>query len=177
MNPVLLFFFFGFLAGLLKCKIKSSESVSELLTMILLITIGLKGGMQLYGQNIFALLPKLPMVASLGLIIPMIIYPLLTTLAKMKRVDAASLAAHYGSVSVGTFAVCIAYLNSQSVSFEPYVPLFVIILEIPALIVGLVMAKKDVSEVKITSLLEEVFRSKAIVFSMKSLAGTMDKLG
>ena len=163
MDPIILFFMFGLLAGLLKCQIRFSDSTSELITTVLLIAIGLKGGIELHDQNLLDILPKILLVAGLGLLITAIAFPILYKLGRISRVDAASLAAHYGSVSVGTFAVCIAFLKSQDVSFEPYVPLFVITLEIPAIIIGLVIAKRGCSDsVSIKRLFEETFKSRAI---------------
>ncbi len=163
MDPIILFFLFGIIAGVLKCQIKFSAPISELLTILLLLTIGLKGGMELYGQNLFDLLPTVLMVSSLGLIIPMIAFPILNKVGHISLVDSASLAAHYGSVSVGTFAVCIAFLNAHNVSFEPYVPLFIIILEVPAIVVGLIIAKRESKNTHFPSLFKETLRSKAVV--------------
>jgi len=169
MDPIILFFLFGLLAGLLKCEIKLNSSISELLTTLLLLTIGIKGGMELHESSILELAPKVLMVASLGFIIPLIAFPLLKKIGKIDNVNAASIAAHYGSVSVGTFAVCIAYLNKQEVSFEPYVPLFVIILEVPAIIVGLVMAREKSKRPRLSSMLSEIFRSRAITLLLGGL--------
>lgn len=163
MDPIILFFLFGLLAGLLKCQIGFSSSTSELIITILLVAIGLKGGIELHDQNLIEILPKIFFVALLGLLITAIAFPILYKIGRISRVDAASLAAHYGSVSVGTFAVCIAFLKSQNISFEPYVPLFVITLEIPAIIIGLVIAKQGSSnKVSIGKLFEETFKSRAI---------------
>ena len=59
----------------------------------------------------------------------------------MRAIGAAAVAAHYGSVSAGTFAVVVAYLAAREVFFESYMPLFVAILEIPAILVGILLAK------------------------------------
>ena len=66
-------------------------------------------------------------------------------------------------MSVGTFAVCIAFLNNNGITYEPYVSLFVIILEIPAIIVGLTLAHKGQQETKFISILKETVRSKAVI--------------
>ena len=163
MDPVIVFFFFGILAGLLKCDFKMNESFSELVTFMLLLTIGLKGGMELHQQNLLEIVPKISAVAMLGLLIPLLAFPFLLKIGRLKRVDAAAVAAHYGSVSVGTFAVCIAYLNSQGVAFEPYAPLFVIILEVPAIIVGLLIAREHSEKSsQLFSHFKEALRSRAV---------------
>ena len=169
MDPVVLFFIFGFFAGLVKSDLKLDSSITDLLTVLLLLTIGLKGGIKLHDQSFLALWPQILAVLFLGFIIPIIAYPLLTKVGRMNRVDSASMAAHYGSVSVGTFAVCMAFLNHHGISYEPYVSLFVIILEVPAIIIGLIIAKSGKEISSFPSLLGETLRSKAIVLLMGGL--------
>ena len=94
-----------------------------------LLTIGLKGGVELAKQNLVELVPQIVVITSLGIILPLIAYPVLLHLGKFKKVDSASIAAHYGSVSVGTFAVAVSFLNSKGISYEQYMPLFVVLLE------------------------------------------------
>lgn len=47
MDPVILFFILGALAGLLKINLRLPSSIYEFLSMILLLAIGLKGGIEL----------------------------------------------------------------------------------------------------------------------------------
>ena len=169
MDPIILFFLFGLAAGLLKCEIKLENSITQLITTLLLFTIGIKGGMELYGKNLLDLLPQIALIGSLGFIIPLVAFPLLRKVGKLRRIDAASVAAHYGSVSVGTFAVCVAFLNSQEVDFEPYVPLFVIVLEIPAIVVGLLIAQDKTKKVDFSFLLMEIIRSRAVTLLLGGL--------
>lgn len=169
MDPVILFFAFGLIAGILKCDLKLNNSISEFVTFILLMGIGIKGGMELHEGSLLEVLPKVMAVATLGLIIPLIAYPLLKRIGKLNRTDAASMAAHYGSVSVGTFAVCIAYLNSQNVNFEAYAPLFVIILEIPAIFIGLMIAQNKNQATNFKAQMKEVLRSRALTLLLGGL--------
>ena len=155
MSPIVLFFFLGLVAGLLKCQIRFHEAVSEFLTSFLLFAIGFKGGLEVGGTEVFTIIPQLTLVSGMGFLIPLIAYPILSQIGKIGRADAASLAAHYGSVSVGTFAVCLAYLNSKNVSFEAHVPLFVVVLEIPAILVGLYIAKRASKNLKPAEIIKE----------------------
>jgi hypothetical protein len=41
----------------------------------------------------------------MGVALPLLAFPILLRLGRLERADAARMAAHYGSVSVGTFAV------------------------------------------------------------------------
>jgi hypothetical protein len=77
---------------------------------------------------------------ALGFAIPFVLTPVLRLLG-LSRVDAAAMAAHYGSVSVVTFAVASAYLAAQGVPTEPHAALWVAIMEAPGIVAGIVLAR------------------------------------
>ncbi len=168
-DPVIYFFAFGLFAGILRSPIKLPEHIYQFLSSYLLIAIGLKGGIELSKNPIGELAPKAVSVALLGILIPLLAYPILKKLGHFKREDAASIAAHYGSVSVGTFAVGVSFLQSSGVPFESYMPLFVVILEIPAIIVGIILAKGISKDLNWKALIHEIFLGKSIVFMIAGL--------
>jgi hypothetical protein len=88
---------------------------------------------------------------------------------RLARPDAASLAAHYGSVSVATFAVGVAFLAEQGVSYDSQLPLFLVLLEIPAIIVGILLARKIRDGVRWGKLLHEILLGKSIVLLVGGL--------
>ena len=49
--------------------------------------------------------------------------------------------AHYGSVSVVTFAVASAYLVQKNINFEAHAPLWVALLEAPGIVAGIALAR------------------------------------
>ena len=134
---VVMFFVLGLVAGVLKSDLKIPKAAYDTLSLLLMLTIGLKGGMALYGSIEWALILELLVIASLGAIIPYIVIPVLTRLAKADAANAASLAAHYGSVSAGTFAVALAYVDSKNLPIDPEVTLYLVMLELPAILVAL----------------------------------------
>jgi len=81
------------------------------------------------------------LVVSMGVVLPLIAYPVLRHFGQIDPINAAAVAAHYGSVSVGTYAVALAVLEAGGIAYEAYFPLFVVLLEIPAILVGLALAK------------------------------------
>tara|TARA_B100001059_G_C17813523_1_gene573713 strand:+ start:20 stop:856 length:837 start_codon:yes stop_codon:yes gene_type:complete len=107
-----------------------------------MLTIGLKGGMALYGSIEWALVFELLVIASLGAFIPLIVIPILLKVAKADYANAASLAAHYGSVSAGTFAVALAYVETMNLPIEPQVTLYLVMLELPAILVALAFYRR-----------------------------------
>ncbi|MDX1736288.1 MAG: sodium-dependent bicarbonate transport family permease, partial [Halioglobus sp.] len=100
-------------------------------------------------------------------------------LGGLARYDAASIAAHYGSVSVGTYAVAVAVLEAQGIHYEAYLPLFVVLLEIPAIAVGITLARRaeNGAEAQGTpvpsganlKLLHEVFLNQGVVLMVGGL--------
>ena len=105
-----------------------------------MLAIGLKGGIELSKQPMLALLPQILACMALGFSIPLVLTPLLRLLG-LSRVDAASLAAHYGSVSVVTFAVASAYLVAQGEPAESHAALWVAIMEAPGIVAGILLAR------------------------------------
>ena len=106
---------------------------------------------------------KLLGVLLLGLLFPLLLFPLLRWLGRLNRADAASVAAHYGSVSVGTFAVASAYLTHMAIAYESYMPVFVVILEAPAILVGIVLARGVSRQTRWRSMGHEIFFGKGVL--------------
>ncbi len=169
MDPVIAFFIFGFLAGLMRSPIQLPNSAYQFLSAYLLLAIGFKGGIELSHSPVLELAPKALSIGLLGMLLPLVAYPVLKKFGRFKKEDAASIAAHYGSVSVGTFAVGLTFLQSSNISFEPYVPLFVVILEIPAIIIGIILARGIEKGYKWKELVHEVFLGKSIVLMLIGL--------
>ncbi|MNZ69385.1 hypothetical protein D3C78_876820 [compost metagenome] len=168
LDPVVLFFVFGLTAGLLKSELKLPPALYETLSILLLLAIGLHGGVELAEQASLALLGQAGLVLGLGIALPLLAFALLRGL-RFDRINAASVAAHYGSVSAGTFAVVVAYLASRQIFFESYMPLFVAILEIPAILVGILLAKGISRDTHWKELGREIFLGKSIMLLLGGL--------
>lgn len=168
LDPVVLFFVFGLTAGLLKSELKLPPALYETLSIVLLLAIGLHGGVELAEQASPALLGQSALVLGLGIVLPLLAFALLRAL-RFDRINAASVAAHYGSVSAGTFAVVVAYLASRQIFFESYMPLFVAILEIPAILVGILLAKGISRDTHWKELGREIFLGKSIMLLLGGL--------
>ena len=140
MDVVVYFFLLGVFARLVKSDLRLPEALYETLSIYLLLAIGLKGGIELSKQPIVALAPQVAACMALGFAIPFVLFPLLRGL-KMSRPDAAALAAHYGSVSVVTFAVATAALARQNIAYESHAALWVAVMEAPGLVAGILLAR------------------------------------
>ena len=169
MDPVIWFFALGVFAGLARSDLRMPPAIYDLLSMLLLLAIGLKGGVELARAPIAGVLPQALAVIAMGFILPLFLYPIARKLGRFERADAASLAAHYGSVSVATFAVGIAFLADKNVSHDSQLPLFLVLLEVPAIIVGVMLARRNQAAGQWGRLLHEVFMGKSIVLLVGGL--------
>ncbi len=169
LDPVVLFFMLGLIAGLMRAEMRLPPAIYEFLSVILLLAIGLKGGIELSKQSFGDLLPDMTAVLAMGFVLPLLAFPILRYIGRLEKADAASVAAHYGSVSVGTYAVAVTYLVAQQVPFEAYMPLFLVILEVPAILVGIVLVRGISKNTKWGQLSHEVFLGKSIVLLLGGL--------
>jgi hypothetical protein len=156
-------------AGIFRSNLRLPGQIYEFISFLLLISIGLKGGIELAKQSLVSLLPDMVAVIFMGSLLTLIAFPVLLYLGKFKKADAASIAAHYGSVSVGTFAVAVAYYGTHKVFYEEHMPLLLVLLEIPAILVGIVLAKGLTKNTKWSIVYHEVFLGKGIVLLVGGL--------
>lgn len=171
LDPIVLCFIVGLVAGLLKSDLKLPDQLYETLSIYLLFAIGLKGGVELAKSNLGeVVLPALATVA-LGIVIPILAYNILRRLGRFESTDAAAIAAHYGSVSAVTFAVVLSYLVQIGVQYEAYVTVLLVVLEVPAIAVGILIARLRTSKssLKWGPLLHEVFLGKSIYLMVGGL--------
>ena len=140
-DAVVLFFVLGVVARLAKSDLRLPEALYETLSIFLLLAIGLKGGVELAKQPFASVLPSAVAAIFLGATISLLLYPVLRGIGRLAVADAASIAAHYGSVSVVTFAVAISVLVQRGISSEAHMPLLVALMEAPGIVTGIVLAR------------------------------------
>ena len=168
-DAVVAFFILGIVCQLTGAKLAFPEGLYKTLSMFLMIAIGLKGGIALQQHIDPTLLVMSVSVVMFGLLIPLIAYPLLRYFGKLDRINSGAIAAHYGSVSVATYAVAISLLEAQNISYEAYFPLFVVLLEMPAIIVGLVLARGSMAQINFDFLKKELIANQSILLMVGSL--------
>ena len=142
-SPMILFFMLGVISVLARSDLRFPAQVSKMLSLYLMFAIGFKGGVEvshggLDGTLFFAIGASIAL--SFG--IPFIAFFILRHFNGLDRLNAAAVSAHYGSVSVVTFAAAVAFLVSRDVPFEPYLVALLAIMEAPAIISGLFLANK-----------------------------------
>jgi len=171
MDPVVLFFLLGVVAKLAKSDLRLPEALYETLSIFLLLAIGLKGGVELARVPFASVAVQAAAVVTMGLLLPLPAFAILRGLGRLPRADAASIAAHYGSVSVVTFAVAIAFLTKRNVPYEAHMPLFVALLETPAIVTGILLARVGAMRaVRWGAVAHEVLLGKSVVLLLGGLA-------
>jgi hypothetical protein len=168
LDVVVLFFLLGLLAGLARSELKLPTALYDSLSLVLLLAIALKGGEGLARQSLLPLLPQLAAVIALGIALTVIAFFVLRR--RFALPDAASMAAHYGSVSVATFAVGVNWLNTRGIDFEPQLPIFLAVMEVPPIIVGIVLARGLKSGIDWKKLGHEAFFGKGVVLLLGGMA-------
>lgn len=164
LDPVILFFVLGVFAGIFKSDLRVPTSIYEMLSIYLLMSIGLKGGVELAQSDVRGLFYPILGALFLSIVIPSIAYVIARRFGSLMRPDAASLAAHYGAVSIVTFAVVVSYLEKHGVAHEGYMTIFYILLEVPAVIFCVFLARVRMSpgSIEWKKLFREVFFGKSI---------------
>lgn len=140
-EPIVWFFLLGVFAGVVKSDLKMPSALYEALSIFLLLAIGLKGGVELSKYEVLRLLPSSLAVISVGVLIPLIAFPILKFIGRFNHYDSASIAAHYGSVSVVTYSVALAALIERDMTHEGYMVVYLVLLEMPAILVGVALAR------------------------------------
>ena len=168
LDVVVLFFLLGLLAGLARSELKLPPALYDSLSLVLLLSIGLKGGEGLAKHPLLPLVPQLAVVIALGIVLTIVAHAVLRR--RFAAADAASIAAHYGSVSVATFAVGVNWLNTRGIDFEPQLPIFLAVMEVPPIIAGIVLARGLRSGIDWQKLGHEAFFGKGVVLLLGGMA-------
>lgn len=141
LDPAILFFVFGVAAGLMKSNLEIPRDVSRFLSLYLLMALGLKGGFALSHSGITSEISLvLGSAILLAVIIPLIAYFLLSK--RLDKLDAAAIAATYGSISAVTFITASQTLDQAGITYGGYMAAAMALMESPAIILAIVLANK-----------------------------------
>ena len=139
LDPAILFFVFGALAGTVKSNLEIPPAISRFLSLYLLMALGLKGGFALAKSG---LTPEvgagLAAAVALAIVIPLIGYSVLKRF--LTGFDAAAIAATYGSVSAVTFVTAVQYLEHQQIAYGGHMAAAMALMESPAIIMAVIFA-------------------------------------
>jgi hypothetical protein len=170
LDPIVLFFALGLGAGILKADLRLPPAIYEFVSTVLLLSIGMKGGIELARQPADGLALDLLLTLLLGILLTFIAFFILRYVGRLDRSNSAAVAAHYGSVSIGTFAVAVAFLAGAGISYEPTLPLLLVLLEIPAIVLGILLARGVKAGTPWGEIAHEVLLGRSVLLLLGGLA-------
>jgi hypothetical protein len=138
LSPIILSFALGLFASLARSDLNVPEAVAKGMSIYLLFAIGFKGGASVASYGLDARL-GLSLLAGVALsaLLPIIAFGLLKVMTGMSRLDAAAVAAHYGSISIVTFVAATSVLEGRGISSEGYMVAVAAAMEAPAILSAL----------------------------------------
>lgn len=139
LDPAILFFVFGVLAGMLRSNLEVPAAIAKFLSLYLLMALGLKGGFALAKSGLTAdIALSLSAAIAMAFIVPALGYAFLKN--RISRYDAAAVAASYGSVSAVTFVTAMQYLENAGLNFGGHMAVAMVVMESPAIIMAVLLA-------------------------------------
>lgn len=139
LDPAILFFVFGVLAGAFRSNLEIPRSIAKFLSLYLLMALGLKGGFALAQSGVDTTIAiSLGAALLMAFLVPTLGYAVLKN--RIPRFDAAAVAAAYGSVSAVTFVTATQILEAQGMRFGGHMTVAMVIMESPAIIMAVLLA-------------------------------------
>lgn len=139
LDPAILFFFFGLVAGALRSNLEVPPAIAKFFSLYLLMSIGFKGGVSL-AQSGFAPAMALALAVAAAMAVAMPACAYLILKRRLNPFDAAAVAATYGSVSAVTFITAVNFVERQGVPVNGYMAVALVLMESPAIIMAVLLA-------------------------------------
>jgi uncharacterized protein len=144
LSPMVLFFALGLAAALARSDLTVPESVAKFLALYLMMAIGFKGGAAVAKTGVDLKLVGVMLAGIvLSAVIPLIGFALLKATTRLSAVDAAAVAAHYGSISIVTFVAATQTVTTLGLPFEGYLIAVAAVMETPAILTALFLARRS----------------------------------
>jgi hypothetical protein len=141
LSPVVLAFVLGLLARSVRSDLEVPPAIQAYLSIFLLLAIGLKGGVALRQDAPDNLAVMLLVTVGAGVATAASAYLVARTWLRDDALQAGALAAHYGSVSAVTFIAAQQFTERSGLSSEPVLVALLVALEIPAILIGIGLAR------------------------------------
>ncbi|MFD2184930.1 sodium-dependent bicarbonate transport family permease [Rhodoplanes azumiensis] len=142
LSPMVLFFVLGVAAALARSDLSVPEQVAKLLALYLLMSIGFRGGVEVAHQGIDAtMLATIAAGIGLSFTTPFLAYLILRTTSRLDPVNAAAVAAHYGSISAVTFVAVTGMLGQLGIAWDGWMVAVAAAMETPAIVAALLIVR------------------------------------
>lgn len=173
LSPVVLAFVLGAIAGFIRSELELPDAVLKLLSIYLLLSIGLKGGVELAQASLADVGGLLAATIALTVAIPCVVFLVLRRLGRFDAANAAAVAAHYGSVSSVTFLAAMTFAEAMGTPGEGYMTAVVAIMEwgvIVALVLGRWSLGRASGSMGIGALAAETLRGRGVLLLSGGMA-------
>jgi hypothetical protein len=172
LSPMVLFFALGFAAALARSDLSIPEPIAKAISLYLMLAIGFKGGASLASTGLDPTMVTAALCGiGLSFMLPFLAFALARGIARLAPVDAAAVAAHYGSISIVTFVSAGEFLRMVGIEFEGYMVAVMALMETPAIISGLWLARRHLKRKDAASAQGEVLREVFLNGSVVLLTG------
>ncbi len=173
LQPIVLAFLLGAIAGFLRSELELPEPVIKLLSIYLLFSLGLTGGRELAKAALGDVLPLIAATLVLTFAIPTGAYLVARRLGRLDVSNAAALAAHYGSVSTATFFASMSLATAMGAPAEGYLAAMVALMEfgvVYSLALARIASGRRDGGVRVAELVLSVVRGRGILLLLGGMA-------
>ncbi|MCZ8174709.1 MAG: sodium-dependent bicarbonate transport family permease [Burkholderiaceae bacterium] len=174
LQPIVLAFLLGALAGFVRSELELPEAVIKLLSIYLLFSLGLTGGRELAKAEMADVLPLLGITLLMTFGIPTLAYHVARRMGGFDISNAAAIAAHYGSVSTATFFASMAFAAAMGTPAEGTMAAMVALMEFGVVyslaLARLAMGRQGGGGVRVAELMLSVIRGRGILLLLGGMA-------
>jgi hypothetical protein len=140
---MILFFVLGLGAAFMKSDLSVPSAIAKGMSLYLMLAIGFKGGVQV---STAGFTPDLVWTGLAGFLLslcmPFVAFFALRKTTTLPPADTASIAGHYGSISIVTFIAATQALKTAGIPFEGYMIAVAALMEAPAIFSALRLASR-----------------------------------
>ncbi|MFN5154859.1 MAG: sodium-dependent bicarbonate transport family permease [Betaproteobacteria bacterium] len=173
LQPIVLAFLLGALAGFVRSELELPEAVIKLLSIYLLFSLGLTGGRELAKAEMAEVLPLVGITLLMTFGIPTLAYHVARRMGGFDISNAAAIAAHYGSVSTATFFASMAFAAAMGTPAEGTMAAMVALMEF-GVVYSLALARLAMGRqgggVRVAELMLSVIRGRGILLLLGGMA-------
>lgn len=140
-SPPILFFVLGLIAAFVRSDLSIPEAIAKALSLYLVMAIGFKGGAEMAAGDLnWSVGGAILAGIVLSALLPVLGFGLLMLTTRVGRIDAAAIAAHYGSISIVTFIAASDAARFLETPGEGFMVAVAAAMEAPAIVTALILA-------------------------------------
>ena len=162
LSPAILFFILGVIAVSVKSDLEIPDSIGSAITLYILISIGLKGGVSVSKTGVQEVMIYALAAVVIGIVITTLVYVIMSKIG-FDSSNAGSIAGHYGACSSVTLTSTLVFLQQIGANFEEFVPALYPFMDTAALITAIILGytglkKKSAETEKSENTIKDILR-------------------